>query len=492
VIITALHERLLNTLREHNLLRGSQIILAVSGGMDSMVMLHMYMRLQADLNIALHVASLDHGLRGEIGAADAKFVWETAQKWGISCTKNHVDVKTLAAEWKMSIEAAARRARYDFLAKVAVEQGTTQVFTAHHADDQAETVLMRIIRGTGVDGLAAMTWRAPMPYHPEVEVVRPMLNITRQEIMSYATEIDLPYSPDLTNEDVSFTRNRIRHEIMPRLKEINPNVVESINRLAQIAAGESAVLDEINAALTQFAEIKTNCVLLPREPYWNQLVSAARQRRYLHWAVGQLNPFSVEHETIGYENIERARLILRQGKTGTSVQLPGGLVARLTYSHLMIARQNAADRHESATQLLLTIGETHDIQLGRDVSLGNGWSIRVMWGDDPADGAACRLAIPDTLPAQKIRVRLRGRKRGDRFSPLGMDGKHKSVAAWMVDHKIPANVRDRVPIITINDKIAALLVTPNQWIIDEEFKIVDTSKSVLRIIITNLRVYAAP
>ena len=169
-------DEVLKTIKRQDLLAESQrAIVAVSGGCDSVALLHILLSIRRGLGLDLHVASLDHGIRGAEGQADLNFVRELAAGWDLPVIADQVDVPELAREWGVGFEAAARRARYDFLARAAKQAGSDCVFVGHHADDQAETILMRIVRGSGIRGLRGMRTASPMPFHPEITLIRPLL-----------------------------------------------------------------------------------------------------------------------------------------------------------------------------------------------------------------------------------------------------------------------------------------------------------------------------
>ena len=167
------------------------LIVAVSGGCDSVALLHILCAIQGRLGVRLHVASVDHGLRGARGQADVAFVRDLAAHLQLPFSAGRVDVPQLARDWGIGIEAAARRARYDFLARLADEQSSRCVAAGHHANDQAETILMHIIRGSGARGLSGMSTLSAMPYHPQIMLLRPLLALARDELEAYCAAHNL-------------------------------------------------------------------------------------------------------------------------------------------------------------------------------------------------------------------------------------------------------------------------------------------------------------
>lgn len=216
-------------------------IVAISGGADSVAMLRMLRTIRPEQTARCIVAHFHHGLRGEAADADARFVENLARQFGFDFVLGEA-AKDLSQQGD-SLEAAARAARYRFFEEVANAQGARYLFTAHTADDQAETILHRILRGTGLDGLAGIPRVRPLS--PLTTIVRPLLSVRRTEILEYLQAIGQDYREDHTNSDISFTRNRLRHELLPQLAvDYNPNVVDALLRLGELAGEAQACLDK--------------------------------------------------------------------------------------------------------------------------------------------------------------------------------------------------------------------------------------------------------
>jgi tRNA(Ile)-lysidine synthetase-like protein len=311
------------------------LVIGVSGGADSLALLHALHALnqQHTLHTKLHVATLDHGLRGVAGAEDAQFVVDTAAAWGIPATLEKVDVRQIASEYKLGIEAAARRARYDFFDRVARNVGADRVAVAHHADDQAETVLMRLLRGAGIDGLAGMGFAAPLPYHPELTLIRPLLMVSRTAIQAYCVMHGLLPRHDATNEDDQYTRNFIRLYLLPVIEERFPEAQRTLVQLAEIASLERDFMEAaLHETLIPLVRYDSSRLTLDRAAF--EAAHPALKRRFILWAARELGA----PKEIGYEHIVAAVETLTLGETGAQSQLPGNITIYLTRETIQVAK----------------------------------------------------------------------------------------------------------------------------------------------------------
>lgn len=247
--------------RQAGVTPNTPLLVAVSGGLDSMVLLSATRQLWPDFR-GLTIAHLDHGLRSA-GRTDREFVEQTAAQWQIPCISESLPAGTIAAE-QGSLEEAARTLRYRFLQQAAAQCGATVVVTAHHRSDQVETVLHNLLRGTGLRGLGGMSMERPL--ENSVRLVRPLHAIPRAVLVRWAEDRGIPFREDETNRDPAFTRNRLRHQILPALRECNPQLDDVLARLADQAQATVAVLDE-------FADLLLDQQALEQQP------QAARFRR---------------------------------------------------------------------------------------------------------------------------------------------------------------------------------------------------------------------
>jgi tRNA(Ile)-lysidine synthase len=463
-----LSDNVLQTIRRHRLIPpGSLLLVAVSGGADSLALLHILHSQQVKLRIQLHVATLDHGLRGTQGAEDAVYVQALAETWSLPVTVGTAALDPDAP----SIEARARTARYQFLAETAAQIGATHVAVAHHADDQAETVLMRLLRGSGLRGLSAMPYESDYPGEPSLRLIRPLLDVTRAQIEAYCAEHDLKPRLDTTNTDTAHLRNRLRLDILPRLQEINPQVQAALKRLAEISAQDHDFIEGVLGNWTaQYVTHQRGYATIERSAF--EALHPALQRRAVLRVVERVHPDAEPT----YEHVVDAVQIGLTGQVGAVSVLPTGLRLRVDYHALVIERGDRDifddDALPEAYRLLLPPGSEIAVSLPGLTSTPLAWKLETLL-TMPPDFYRARLSI-----APESRVTLRTRRPGDVFTPVGLHGHRQKVKKWMIDQKIPQRLRDSIPILTVDEKIAALLIGV-KWIISFEF-IQDVNSVYLR------------
>jgi tRNA(Ile)-lysidine synthetase-like protein len=539
-------ERLLRTVRQtierHGLLDAPGlsprvIVAAVSGGPDSLCLLHVLLALRslhADYELEVHAAHLNHGLRGADSDEDARFVEKIAAAWGVPLTVGAADVMALVRAEKLSVEEAARHARYAFLARVAAAVSADRIALGHNADDQTETALMHWLRGAGLAGLRGMAPKSLLaelrfemdaddrfgrprgaaltdaddrigrPHRaaptdaddqtgraqPDGEtggvwLIRPLLHVTRAEIEAYCRENGLSPRSDLSNWDTTYFRNRLRHELLPYLEAYNPNIRATIRRSAQALAGDYDVVRE--RADTAWRET---------------LRSAAPGRLTLDLAAWRALPIGLQRSTVrmaverlrrhlrdlGWEHVESAVWLARTRETGTRATLPAGLCLTVGYDTLTVADgAGTLENEPECPWLAAGSGETADavaLRLPGVTPLpGSPWRVEATWLDAGEDVLRQAAVNPDPNAAyldadRAAALWLRPRKAGDRFQPLGLRGRSKSVREFMINEKIPAAWRDRIPLcVTGGDAIAWIV----GWRVDERFKVHAGARRMLRL-----------
>ena len=421
---------------------GKSLVVAVSGGPDSLALLYSLHSLHTELQLRLHGAHLDHGLRGEASRADARYVRGIFESLELPYTLETADVASFQAEHRVSPEQAARTVRYDFLARVARHENADAVALGHTADDQAETVLMHIIRGSGLAGLRGMETMATRRYEEgDIRLFRPMLSIARHETVEYCRISGLEPREDESNLSQEFTRNRVRHELFPLLEQFNPAVRDALVRLASSTRHDLSFIErEVDARWRSIATVGQGRVCLRIDELRG--LDPAIQGHLVRRAVGSVKGDLEDLHQVHSEDM----LHLIAGPAGKALDLPGGLRFTVGYHAATIAegQDGCSSPGIVGEQALKMPGET----------LFGGWRITADLIQRQSEIRAARLhAASDDFSAvlngdvAQGRLVVRGRRDGDRFQPLGMKG-HKKLQDFMVDAKIPREGREGVPIVS--------------------------------------------
>jgi tRNA(Ile)-lysidine synthase len=418
-----------DTIRKYGMVgAGDTVLAAVSGGADSVALLHVLL----ELGFAVEVAHLDHGTRDGDSAGDAVFVRDMAAGLGVPCHSECRGIEREADASPLSFEEYAREVRYAFLVRVAVERGCAAIATGHHADDQAETVLMRVLRGTTPRGLAGIP---PVREDLGVRLIRPLLACTRERLEAYLAARGVAFRTDTTNTDTTYLRNRIRHDLLPQLgREYNPRVREALVRLAEVQRTEDDFLRHrtapfLNACVDEHGSI--------RRAVFREGHPALQLRAILElaWRNG------VDCE---YEQASAGAGFVSDGPAGRSADLGGG-----------VALRNSRD----VTEIVTGPGQCDDriISLavpGDTTAFGRLFSVRFL-DQAPAEplAAYCR-ATRQVFDAARLGTSLsvRYRRPGDRFTPFGMTGS-KKLKDYFIDVGVPAGQREAQVLLTADTEI---------------------------------------
>ncbi|MCE2404706.1 MAG: tRNA lysidine(34) synthetase TilS [Dehalococcoidia bacterium] len=450
------------------------LVVAVSGGPDSVALLHALLRLRESARVALHVAHLNHNFRGEEAEEDARFVSRLAASLGLPSTVGRADPVAYQREAGLSsFEEAAREVRYSFLSRVAEETGAAAVVLGHTVDDHAETVLMHIIRGSGLHGLRGMealsTWRDRRGSR-EAVLFRPLLEVTKAETAAYCQARGLAFRVDSGNLSPRFTRNRVRDHLLPVLRQYNPRIAEALQRLGHAASLEvSFVEGEVDRVWDSVVRMGRDEVVIDGEGLaaLHPLVRLMVFRRAYERVAGHTRRLRQAHLTA-----MDALLASRPGKT---VQLPAGLSLSRGYGALHLG----AAAPESPCPFPPMEGEYRLLpppptgEASVDLPV---W--RVVYGLQPGGAQIQRRPFDASLDADSVAAGLlvRSRRAGDRFHPLGMRT-DKKLQDFFVDQKVPREWRDRVPLLVSGGRIA--------WVVGyrvaEWAKTTPDSRSVLRV-----------
>ncbi len=419
-----------DTLRTHSLLQpGQKVLVAFSGGADSTALLHLFSRLRESWSLEIAAAHLNHALRGEQSDADESHCRQVCSAWHVPFFSRKVEVGQEARQRRLSIEVAAREVRYAFLEEVADAIEANVIALGHTRDDQAETVLLNLTRGAGTAGLAGMPIRRG-------RFIRPLLHISRLQVQAYCSLHGLSFVEDASNRDARYSRNRIRHHVLPELRLINPRADEAIERLALV------MRDEEDWWRTYLQSLEPQFTLCRTQDEWQLSLEwlaqqpEAIQRRVIRYAVQNLSPEGWEAE---FEQVEKLREAIRTGRRA-GVTVHGGRL------------------HASVGQRALRVWVKHE-------SAPLAYEIVVQIpGETPVPGAGVTLfAEYSPLPAAHSwrqdnwevwcdasrisgQLKVRNWRRGDRVQPLGLSG-HRKLSDIFIDRKVPLSLRGRIPVV---------------------------------------------
>ena len=441
---------------------GESVLAAVSGGPDSTCLLSLFVELREESPFPLAVAHLNHGLRNRESDADEAFAAELARRSGLPFHSRRLPKGHLSGTG-VGLEAAARRVRYGFLEETARGIGAVRVAVGHTRDDQAETLLLRLLRGSGPRGLAGI--------YPIVEglFIRPLLDITRQEVAAYLEDRGLPCRTDTTNRDPARTRNRIRHRLLPLIREeFNPEIDRTLARTAGILREEEAYLDGVTRDLAGRLLRRDEAGLYLSIPALRVLPAALR-RRLLRKALEEATP-STPGVAPDYGLLEMIQELIEDGRHGAAVTLEPRLEARVIYADLALLPGAREEAQRDAEVPLPVPGEATLPYLGVRLKAEQVAAARI---GDPKSGAAPDRALldADALPGPLV---VRARRPGDAFRPLGSPGEAK-LKFYLIDHKVPRPIRDRIPLVVSGSRIAWVV----GYQIDDRFKVTPETRRVL-------------
>ena len=405
--------------------RGQKILVAVSGGVDSMVLLHVLHELAQKNKWRLTVAHLNHQLRGRSSDADERLVTRVAKKLGLPIVTARADIKSLARTGKLSLEMAARKARHEFLAQTAARLKISHIALAHHADDQVELFFLRLLRGSGSEGLAGMKWRNPSPANPKIQLLRPLLEQSKESLCDHARAKKIPFREDASNQWLDIQRNRIRRELLPLLRrKYQPALQRTILRVMEILKAESEFA--VAAAEDWLANNSGTGVPPVRTRSFPQL-PVALQRRCIQ---SQLINHGIPAD---FSLVERLRT--SPGKPFTVV--PQIAVFRHASGRLHF-RDSGIPTVEPARVEIDLAGRAGDTRFAER---------RISWAITPqkAFRTPQSRAGQECFDADKIghRITLRHWLPGDRFQPIGMQRTVK-LQDLFVNQKIPRKQRHKL------------------------------------------------
>lgn len=435
---------------------GDKVLVAVSGGPDSVALLYLLKQAEPIFHLSLHVFHLNHQLRGEEAAEDAKFVREFAEMLGIPVTLANFDVPALMEREKLSLEEAAREARYRLMDQVSADIKADKVALGHQADDQVETFLMRLIRGAGLEGLGSIS---PVRDH----YIRPLIEVTKEDVLQYIDDNGLKYRLDASNEDLSILRNRIRYELVPLLINYNPQFKGTLLKTVELVRDDQSHLNEITDGVFEvLADTNTNMVRIPVQGLLAQSVAIQRRlvRRCIKWVKSDLRGIEFKHIGAILEGLQSVPVRVE-------LELPGQIVILTEYGDLVFGHKQLFEPPVFEPVTLSVPGVTIIEALGIEIEAEL---------IEPSNLTFERNGEVAHIDADKIpgELKVRIRKPGDSFRPFGMIGE-KKLQDFFVDEKVPRRKRDTIPIVESDDRIV--------WVagfrIDDSFKVTEETQRVL-------------
>ena len=434
-------QRIHRFITQHQMIQPKETVLVgVSGGVDSLALLYALHTLRNQLDCQLHVVHLDHGFR-EDSAGDAVYVTEQADQLDIPISSMRVDVPQLMWDEKLSAEVAARRARYQFYECVSERTGATKIALGHHRGDQAETVLMNLLRGAGASGLKGI-----LPVR-EGKFIRPLLAFSRAEIEDFVGHLGLQPRCDTTNYQLNYLRNRVRLELIPTLERTyNTKIQNALSQTAELLQAESDYLETLAHDAFQACRIESytpDTVVLDLHLF--QAHHLALRRRILRLAVAEVLG---EVRDLYFNHFESMLNLIDRKAPNRALDLPNGGVFRRAYNRILI--QKASDSQIPFEYEVAVPGHTALPLLDAEM---------IATIVEPPMSCAVEDKFPDgkfqavfDLDRLQLPLMLRQRRDGDRFHPFGMRGT-KKLKDLLIDAKIPQQERGRVPVLVNKDEI---------------------------------------
>jgi tRNA(Ile)-lysidine synthase len=458
------------TIKQYQMLTpGDRVLVAVSGGVDSVVLLYALRELQKSEKLSLAVAHFDHAIRTD-SAADAEFVKKLARSLKLRYYSERADVPAYAKAQRLSLEVAARTLRYQFFERIAKAHDFKKIALGHTLNDQAETLLMRLLRGAGLEGLSGIP---PVRPSGELTYIRPLIECTRDQIVAFAQAHKLSWREDPTNYDTTIMRNKIRHELIPILKEYNPKVLEALGRTARLLAQAAHVLDcQVEQALaTLITSESAQGLALDLKDL--MAMPEYLQALVLRRAIARVNPLC-EPEAAHIEAL--LRWISRRG--AGELHLPAGVRVLRRHSHLIVTARPAAP--PKRFEYLLTVpGETTLSEIG--------WRFVIrslhphprpyltltlsVYGEGTGEVRGRALLDADKIQGSLV---VRNRRPGDR---IRLRSGTKKLQDFFTDKKIPREQRDAIPLIC--DENALIWIVGEA--VHEDYRATPQTKHILEI-----------
>ncbi len=443
---------------------GDRVLVAFSGGPDSVCLLNMLNELKEKFNIEVGAVHINHMLRGEEADIDEEYVKEFCQQKSIPCYVKRIDIKKYSKEKRMSSETAGRKARYDFFEEISQKENYNKIATAHNANDQAETVLFRMIRGSGIEGLGGIK------NFRDNKIIRPILCLSREEVELYIKNNNLKPRIDKTNFERDYNRNKIRLDILPYIKKnFNENIIETLNRMSlQLQKDNQFLEEEALKIYKQYCANKNEYFIIKRDTFSNNEAIVTRVIRKCLINYSKQN-FDFEMKHI-YEIIQ-----LFNKETGKVINMPNGIIAENIYGDIILKKNNKKHSNNYNENVILRKDLINDSSIiFGDYEI----TFNVLDNNEKNKQNIKKDSFTRYFNFDKIEniITIRTRQNGDKIKPFGMKGS-KKLKDVFINMKVPKELRDSIPIICFDYNIAYI----SGYKISEDYKVLNTNRKILKI-----------
>lgn len=444
-----LERKVLNTITQYGMLQnGDRIVVGLSGGADSSVLLHVLSKFAKEYNWFIVSAHINHGIRGSEAKRDQDFSEKISKELGVIYETITLSVPDYAIKNKISEETAGRKLRYEFFDNLCQKHNCQKIAVAHNMNDRAETVLINLIRGSGSNGLGGIK-------AINNKIVRPLIDVTRDEIETYALNQGINYVTDSTNNEDIYTRNIVRNKILPLMSEINSNVIKNIIRTSDIIKEESKLIDDVISEKININKDE-KCLKINRKVFFE--CTETEKRRII---LNVVRTMCSSTENISSAQIEE---LIKMKNTGNRFQFTNLLNVCITGEHIVFSKDEIS-----------TVTYEYPVSVNNSCYVKETDTTYVLTATNTYEKAPDALYFnADNIEADKLV--LRTRRDGDVFQPSGMKGL-KKVKKFFIDLKIPQSERDSYPLLTYNDDIIAIFPLR----VSEKYKITKETKNIIKI-----------
>lgn len=451
---------------KNNLIQeGDRVLVALSGGPDSVCLLHILYKLRESLNIDIGAAHVNHMLRGQDALNDEEYAKNICKEFNIEFYPIRIDIDKIAKEKGISHEMAGREERYKFFDFIKNTQNYSKIAVAHNSNDQAETVVMNMMRGAGIEGLCGIRSKR------DGGIIRPILCLSREEVENYCKENNLNPRIDKTNLENIYSRNKVRLDILPYMKEnFNKDIIETLNRMTNLLQIDNDFIEkQCNNSYKKYCSNKNSHIVISKEAFLLEkaIITRIIKKAFVEFT-GKYNNFEMKHI---YEVIELAK-----NSTNKKVDLPNVIVAENIYGDIYLKNKEYNNKEYVEKEVLI-----NKSQLNKDSFEYDRYDIGFKIIKDKNNIEFSNNVLIKYFDYDKIKEKIiiRKRRNGDKIVPLGMKGS-KKVKDIFINLKVPVEQRPEIPILCFDNEIA--------WIVghkvSDKFKITKDTKNVLKITFT--------